>query len=121
MPVDRSLIIKELNKVVDPEVNVPITDMELVDEITIEKGGDVSITFHFTTPYCPPVFAYKIALDIKNLVSKVDGVKNVKVFLKDHFLSEKINHELNGDPTHAKHAQKRADDDGAKGRSARKI
>ena len=95
--VDRQAVIKELNKVVDPEVNVPITDMELVDEITIEKGGDVSITFHFTTPYCPPVFAYKIALDIKNLVSKLEGVKKVSVFLKDHYLAEKINNELNKD------------------------
>lgn len=95
--VDRKQIIKELNKVVDPEVNIPITDMELVDEITIEKSGDVSVTFHFTTPYCPPVFAYKIALDIKHLVEKLDGVKSVKVFLKDHYLAEKINGELNGD------------------------
>lgn len=95
--LDRQAIIKELNKVVDPEVNVPITDMELVDEITIEKGGDVSITFHFTTPYCPPVFAYKIALDIKSLVSKLEGVKKVNVFLKDHYLAEKINNELNKD------------------------
>lgn len=95
--VTRQAVIKELNKVVDPEVNVPITDMELVDDITIEKSGDVSVTFHFTTPYCPPVFAYKIALDIKNLVAKIDGVKNVRVFLKDHYLSEKINGELNRD------------------------
>ena len=93
--VDRAAIIKELNKVVDPEVNVPITDMELVDDIVIEKSGDVSITFHFTTPYCPPVFAYKIALDIKTLVSKVEGVESVKVFVKDHFLAEKINNEIN--------------------------
>lgn len=93
--LDRQAIIKELNKVVDPEVNIPITDMELVDEITIEKSGDVSITFHFTTPYCPPVFAYKIALDIRHLVSKLEGVKKVNVFLKDHYLAEKINNELN--------------------------
>lgn len=93
--VDRKSIIKELNKVVDPEVNVPITDMELVDEIKIEDDGTVSITFHFTTPYCPPVFAYKIALDIRHYVSQLGGVKKVNVFLKDHYLSEKINAEIN--------------------------
>lgn len=89
-------VIKELNKVVDPEVNVPITDMELVDEIKIEDGT-VTVTFHFTTPYCPPVFAYKIGLDIKNYVSKLDGVKKVKVFIRDYYLAEKINAELNKD------------------------
>lgn len=95
--VDRKQIIKELNKVVDPEINVPITDMELVDEIKIEKDGTVSVTFHFTTPYCPPMFAYKIALDIRSNVSSLEGVKRVKVFLKDHFLAEKINEEINKD------------------------
>jgi len=93
--VTRAQIIKELNKVVDPEINMPITDMELVDEIKIEDGGTVSITFHFTTPYCPPVFAYKIALDIRSNVSSLEGVTRVKVFLKDHFLAEKINGEIN--------------------------
>lgn len=93
--VDRKAIIKELNKVVDPEVNVPITDMELVDEIKIEESGEVSITFHFTTPYCPPVFAYKIALDIRHYVSQLEGVKKVNIFLKDHYLAEKINAEVN--------------------------
>lgn len=93
--VTRAQIIKELNKVVDPEINMPITDMELVDEIKIEDNGTVSVTFHFTTPYCPPVFAYKIALDIRSNVSSLDGVTRVKVFLKDHFLAEKINGEIN--------------------------
>ena len=92
--VDRKQIIKELNKVVDPEIGVPITDMDLVDEIKIDNGN-ISVTFHFTTPMCPPVFALKISLDIKNLISKLEGVKNVKVFLKDHYLAEKINKEIN--------------------------
>lgn len=92
--VDRKTIIKELNKVVDPEIGVPITDMDLVDEIKIEDGN-VTVTFHFTTPMCPPVFALKIALDIKNLVSKLEGVKNVKVFIKDYFMAEKINKQVN--------------------------
>lgn len=92
--VERKDVIKELNKVVDPEVGIPITDMELVDEIKIENGN-ISVTFHFTTPVCPPVFALKIANDIKELVSKLDGVNNVKVFIKDHVLAEKINAQVN--------------------------
>ncbi len=93
--VDRKQIIKELNKVVDPEINVPITDMELVDEIDIGKDGNVSITFHFTTPLCPPMFAYKIALDIRHYVSQLPGVRKVNVYIKDHFLAQKINDEIN--------------------------
>src|SRR5947208_2393639 len=92
--VDRRQIIKELNKVVDPEVGIPITDMELVDEIKIDEGN-ISIAFHFTTPNCPPVFAFKIALDIRNLVSQLEGVKAVKVLLKEHTMAEQINREIN--------------------------
>lgn len=92
--VDRRSIIKELNKVTDPEIGIPITDMELVDEIKIDDGN-VTVTFHFTTPSCPPVFAFKIALDIRNCVSKLSGVKAVKVLLKDHMLAEQINGEIN--------------------------
>lgn len=94
--VERNEVIKVLNKVVDPEVGIPITDMELVDEIKIENGN-VSVTFHFTTPVCPPVFALKIANDIKDLVSRLEGVKGVKVFIKDHVLAEKINAQVNGE------------------------
>ena len=93
--VDRKTIIKELNKVVDPEVNIPITDMELVDEIKISPEGNVTIAFHFTTPTCPPFFALKIALDIRNLVSQLPGVRAVKVLLNNHFMSEQINREIN--------------------------
>lgn len=83
-----------MNKVVDPEVGIPITDMELVDDINIDKGH-VTVTFHFTTPMCPPVFAFKIAMDIKNLVSALDGVEKVTVTIKNHVMADKINTEVN--------------------------
>ena len=92
--VDRRQIIKELNKVVDPEVGIPITDMELVDEIKIDNGN-ITVQFHFTTPNCPPVFAFKIALDIRHLISQLEGVKAVKVLLKGHVMGEQINKEIN--------------------------
>ena len=37
--VDRKEIIKELNKVIDPEIGAAITDMDLVDEIKIDNGN----------------------------------------------------------------------------------
>ena len=94
--LDKLTIIKKLNKVVDPEINIPITDMELVDEIDI-NSGIVTIKFHFSTPTCPPIFAYKIGIDIKKSVGEIEGVKKVKVNIKDHYLSDKINEELNKD------------------------
>jgi len=91
--IDKKLVYKELDKVVDPEINLPITEMNLVDKVEI-KDNDVTVEFHFTTPMCPPGFAMKIGQDIKQLVGQVKGVKSVHVKISGHFLAEQINAEL---------------------------
>lgn len=83
-----------LATIVDPEIGLPILELKIVDKILIE-GGDVSIDFHLTAPLCPPFFALKIATDIKEAVSKIKGVKSVKVNLKQHYLADMINKEVN--------------------------
>lgn len=88
------IITKELEKVVDPEIGVPITQMELIDEILI-KNDEVTVKFHLTMPWCPPVFATQIAQDIKKVVSKIKDVKSVRVELQNHYMAEQINKEVN--------------------------
>ena len=94
-PVDRKRIDEELAKVVDPEIGISIMDMKLVENVDI-KEGDVTVDFHLTAPFCPPVFALKIASDIKENLSKVEGVKSVKVNLKSHYMADYINKTING-------------------------
>jgi len=67
---------KELEKVVDPEIGLPITEMHLVDEINIQDNGDILIKYHLTAPFCPPIFAEDIGMNIRTLTSKLEGVKN---------------------------------------------
>lgn len=99
--VDKTAIVKELALVVDPEVGVPITEMDLVDEIGIDDStGIVSIGFHLTAPFCPPMFALEIAQDIKKRVSSLEGVKDVKISMTGHFMAEEINKRVNS-PTAA--------------------
>ncbi len=50
-------VTRELEKVVDPEIGLPITEMHLVDEITIKEDGEIFIKYHLTAPFCPPIFA----------------------------------------------------------------
>lgn len=88
--VDKAKIDEELAKIVDPEIGIPITKMKLVDRVEIDNGN-VSIDFHLTMPFCPPMFAIKIAKDIKNNVSKLKGVESVKVTLKNHQMADQIN------------------------------
>src|SRR5579883_906776 len=97
--VNKAQVVKELAQVVDPEVGVPITEMDLVDEIGInEETGVVSVGFHLTAPFCPPMFALEIAQDIKRRVSALEGVKEVKVSMTGHFMAEEINRRVNSVP-----------------------
>jgi metal-sulfur cluster biosynthetic enzyme len=92
----KTAIVKELSQVVDPEVGVPITEMDLVDDIGInDTTGTVSVSFHLTAPFCPPMFALEIAQEIKRRVSALDGVKEVKVSMTGHFMAEEINKRVN--------------------------
>lgn len=86
---------KELEKVVDPEIGLPITEMHLVDEIAIGEDGDVLVKYHLTAPFCPPIFAEDIGMNIRQLASKLEGVKKVTVILHGHALSEDINKRVN--------------------------
>ena len=88
---------KELEKVVDPEIGLPITEMHLVDEITISENGEIFIKYHLTAPFCPPIFAEDIGMNIKQLTTKLDGVKKVTVILHGHALANEINQRVNPD------------------------
>ena len=86
---------RELEKVVDPEIGLPITEMHLVDEISIKDHGEIFIKYHLTAPFCPPIFAEDIGVNIRTLTSKLDGVKKVIVILHGHALANEINQRVN--------------------------
>src|SRR5207248_10721044 len=86
---------KELEKVGDPELGHPITEMHLVDEINIQENGEIFIKYHLTAPFCPPIFAEDIGMNIRNLTSKLEGVKKVTVILHGHALANEINQRVN--------------------------
>ncbi len=93
--VDKQQIKNELAKVVDPEIGVPITEMNLVDEIDISKDSEVTIKYHLTMPFCPPVFALAIGQDIKRRVSSIQGVTKVTAILSNHQMADEINKRIN--------------------------
>lgn len=85
---------KELAKVIDPEIGIPITEMKLIDNIEI-KNNEVIIEYHLTMPFCPPVFALAIGHDIKNRVSNMKGVTKASAILSRHQMEEEINKKVN--------------------------
>ena len=92
--VDMKEVQRQLSKVIDPEIGVPIMEMNLIDKLDI-KEGNVDIEYHATTPYCPPIFALKISQDMKSSVQQVKGVKDVRVIVSGHYLADAVNRQVN--------------------------
>lgn len=95
--VDLKEVQKQISRIVDPEVGVPIVEMNLIDKLEI-KEGLVDVQYHATTQYCPPVFALKISQDIKTGLMGVKGVKDVRVVVTGHYFAEAINRQVNKSP-----------------------
>ena len=95
--VEVTALNEALGKIIDPELGRPITDLKLIDKMDV-AGGNVDVEFHLTAPFCPPVFALKIASDIKAAVLSVPGVTGAKVTLRGHYLAEAVNKQVNKAP-----------------------
>ena len=90
----RKQIFDELTKIVDPEIGVSIMELELIDNVGIDSGS-VSIDLHLTSPFCPAVFGFKIAQDIRDNIYKIPEINSVKVNVSNHFMAEAINKQVN--------------------------
>jgi metal-sulfur cluster biosynthetic enzyme len=92
--VDIKEVQRQVSKIVDPEIGMPIVEMNLIDKLDI-KDGNVDVEYHATTQFCPPVFALKISQDLKDNLMQVKGVKNVKVMVTGHYFADAINRQVN--------------------------
>jgi metal-sulfur cluster biosynthetic enzyme len=92
--VDVREVQKQVSKIVDPEIGMPIVEMNLIDKLDI-KDGQVDVEYHATTQYCPPVFALKISQDLRDGIAQVKGVKTVKVVVTGHYFADAINRQVN--------------------------
>jgi len=95
--VQESALTEAMSKIMDPELGRPITDLKLIDKMSV-AGGTVELEFHLTAPFCPPIFALKIASDIKAGLLSVPGVKEARVTLRGHYLADAVNKQVNKPP-----------------------
>ena len=96
--VDIREVQRQISKIVDPEIGMPIVEMNLIDKLDI-KEGQVDVEYHATTQYCPPVFALKISQDLRDSLMQVKGVKGVKVLVTGHYFADAINRQVNKPPS----------------------
>ena len=91
--LNKDIVMKALENVIDPEIGLPITAMELIDNVNINEQS-VSVDFHLTSAYCPPMFVMKMASDIKENLKKI-GAQSVQLKLTEHHMAEKLNEDMN--------------------------
>nr|WP_294507640.1 iron-sulfur cluster assembly protein [uncultured Rhodopila sp.] len=84
---------RALDRVTDPELDEPVTDLRFIDRLTI-WGGAVSIGFRLPTYWCAANFAFLMADDMRREVGALPWVKHVEVTLGEHMYADKINHGL---------------------------
>lgn len=86
---------RALDRVADPELDEPVTEMGFVEKVTI-RGSKVEVEFRLPTYWCSPNFAYLMAEDIRREVEALPWVERVAVRLQDHMFAEKVNDGVNG-------------------------
>ncbi|TDD01792.1 MRP family ATP-binding protein [Nonomuraea deserti] len=79
MALTQESVTAALATVIDPEIRRPITDLGMVKSIEIASGGAVHVGVYLTVAGCP--MKDTISRDVKNAVSKLDGVTDVRLEL----------------------------------------
>ena len=75
--ITKDQVYLQLKKCMDPEIPVNIVDLGLIYGIEIKKEKDVDIKMTMTTRGCP--LHNTMVNDVKNSVSKINGVGNINV------------------------------------------
>ncbi len=77
--LDEAAVRAALSTVSDPEIRKPITELDMVESLTVGAGGAVAVTVLLTVPGCP--MKDQITRDVTAALSRVEGVTSVDVSL----------------------------------------
>lgn len=88
-------VFTRLREVIDPETNVDVIRMRLVEGVHVDHEGQITYTFRPSSPLCP--IAVYLVCQIKEAISEIPGIKrqmiNVEGYIAAEELSELINQE----------------------------
>jgi len=72
MKITKMMILKKLEQVMDPELNISIVDLGLIYDVIIEKNGEINIIMTLTAIGCPLIDM--IQSEIKDKITSL-GIK----------------------------------------------
>ena len=86
-------VIERLREVIDPETNVDVVRMRLIEDLVINPEGVINYTFRPSSPLCP--IAVSLAIRIKETVAEIPGVKDQKISIKGYIAAEELTRLIN--------------------------
>lgn len=84
----RQAILTRLSQVIDPETGVDVVRMRLIEDLTVDEGGNVSYVFRPSSPLCP--IAIPLSHAIQLAVAEVPGVTNLDARTAGFALSDDL-------------------------------
>jgi len=86
-------ILERLKSVIDPETNTDVVRMRLVENLWADALGKVRYTFRPSSFVCP--IAVMLAMNIKNAVAEVPGVKSQEIAVEGYLMAEELQKIIN--------------------------
>ncbi len=78
-PVTDDALHEALSTVIDPEIRKPVTELGMVESVSVDEAGHVAVTILLTVSGCP--MKDTLTKDTTAALAKVPGVNGVKVTL----------------------------------------
>ena len=91
----KNKVIEKLKTVIDPETRMDVISMRLIKDLMITNESKVSFKFRPSSSVCPLVFP--LAFKIQKAVKEIEEVKELKMVVTDHQMSEELNNLLRAD------------------------
>ena len=86
-------ILERLRSVIDPETNVDVVRMRLVENLWVDALGKVRYTFRPSSFVCP--IAVSLAMDIKKAVAEVPGVTSQEIAVEGYLAAAELENLIN--------------------------
>ena len=77
MMPDRDAILTALESVIDPELHKPVTELDMVRDVTVQPDGSVEVTIALTVAGCPMRSSFED--QVQRFVGAVEGVASVQL------------------------------------------
>jgi metal-sulfur cluster biosynthetic enzyme len=88
-------VLRALSTVTDPELDEPITELGFVKNLSVSEDGRVSVDLVTSTFWCSPNFVFMMLEEARDVVSRLPGVKEMRLTLGGHHDSDRINEAIN--------------------------